>query len=191
VTLTREDLAARLAELKRSDVPRASLERLNRRLEHEAGGAAGAITAALDTIQVDRYLRRFAWLVRERDGELVVVCPGCETRGLFSWGNLHGSGSCACGWPGTLLHYVLDERPDPDLVCCATVNGERVCRARRGEHVEKVAVSYGVSSGERFERLELRCPGLLDEPFGRTFRAPEIARFNRILWAHPYELRMR
>lgn len=36
-------------------------------------------------------------------------CPGCQARGWFRWGLVHGEGFCdRCGWPGTAYHFLAE-----------------------------------------------------------------------------------
>ncbi len=59
---------------------------------------------------INIYLEGFC--VAEKD---LVLCPNCHSKlgdllGSFTWGMVHGSGSCRqCGWPCQACHNIKDE----------------------------------------------------------------------------------
>jgi hypothetical protein len=179
-TMTREELAVRLAELKRQDWPRFRLSHI----VPDSPGVAGR--ALLDAAEdpdhaalIDAYLRAFV------PGD----CPGCGW-GRFGWGIQHGSGSCACGWPGTLYHSIVDRRDLPHHICHSIINGIRVCECRRDEHILR-------PSRWNPDEEEVGCPnpvvppGLgLYRPFTSEWRPPVVVRVETLLWVHPYEVHL-
>jgi hypothetical protein len=93
MSMTWEEIADRLAVLKREDWPRLSVAAIT---EERAPWPEIRADAAKTAI-VNRYLRH--WVPGN--------CPCCGY-GIFSWGLVHGAGSCSCGWPGRLYHFVTD-----------------------------------------------------------------------------------
>lgn len=89
------DLTERLQEMKREDWPRF-------RLAHIQGDGHPWPTVRADpelAARTDDYLRH--WVPGE--------CPSCGGYGSFHWGVVHGAGSCTCGWPGRVYHFILDD----------------------------------------------------------------------------------
>lgn len=179
-----EEMDARLRELKSSRVPRASLARIDTIASRSPDPRpwAEALPEQLHGI-LDHYLHLFAWLTADgdptyRDGTM--LCPGCTTLGFFSFGLVHGSGNCECGWPGTLYHLVRD--PSDEAEC------ER-CGEARPEHVPQTSeiVAFGAESIPII-RHDLRCPK--GERLGDVFSAPVVVKFDLLLWAHPYEVHL-
>ncbi len=164
-TMTRDESAERLAELKHMNVPRCSLDRLKGSYDADKWAALfedEALAAAFNT-----YLRGFAWL----EGTTppyepgTILCPGCATRGYFSWGITHGHGNCSCGWPGTLYHYVADPAPGAPCYYCEKTPGahdgpDRLCHR----------------DGDAFDR--------------DRYKPRNALKFTQILWAHPYDVRL-
>jgi hypothetical protein len=187
-TERREALAVRIAELHRQDWPRFSLDHIGGEIDPGPGGRALLSAAEVPAYVpiINAYLRHFV------PGE----CPSCGW-GRFSWGIAHGSGSCACGWPGTLLHYITDDRDLGTLICEATCNGHRVCSSLRGEHLIHAWVGLEPDGTETVTGTELRCPNPTPPPgvrlpFASRWRPPVIAAgFQALLWAHPYEVHAR
>lgn len=164
-----EETEERLAELKRTNVPRATYERiggtlrLNDDATEEDRLALPDLRAALDA-----HLRHFAWLT---DSTGTMLCPGCESQGWFSWGVVHGAGTCSCGWPGTYYHRIAD--PDPAAPC-------EDCGKPEDEHLNVDGAEEGIGRS--------RCP---NDPDGINFyRRPPLFRLDLLLWAHPYEVKL-
>lgn len=195
-TMTRDELSERIQDLKHLDHPRCSIARLGATMD-PAESWAGLIEQDIYARLIDDYLKQFAVPVEGELGSSWNECPACGAAGSFSWGIAHGSGSCSCGWPGTLYHYYIhDRRDDPALICSATVNGHRVCEATRGEHIPKEQ-HWHSQDGSSGIRMILRCPapvvppGLRAEYFTADYRPPKIISFVRLLWAHPYSVHLR
>jgi hypothetical protein len=169
-------MADRLAELRGRDVPHASLALIDAR-EPDKMPWAEQVPEQLHEV-LDRYLSQFAWI--EEGGAM--ICPGCDTRGVFAWGLVHGSGNCSiCGWPGTVSHLLLD--PSDEAEC------ER-CGRRKPDHVpQTVDVSTVVAEAmgvESVVRRELRCPE--SKSVFDTFKQPLLLKFDVLLWVHPSEV---
>lgn len=83
-----------LAELKAANLPKATFERLAESAPHllELGDEERAKMA--------EYLTRY--VAPSRD------CVLCETVAGFTWGIVHGSGCCRCGYPARAYHYFAD-----------------------------------------------------------------------------------
>lgn len=186
-TATRDELAVKISELKRQDWPRFSLEHI--KLGEEGGRAGQALLSAAENPDhraiIQGYLRHFV------PGE----CPSCGY-GMFGWGIAHGSGSCSCGWPGTVYHRILDDRELDNLVCTATCNGYDVCGRPRGEHVLHEWRGYTPTGDSVVSGTELRCPAPKPPPgvrlpFDSRYHPPVIADFTVLLWAHPYDVSLR
>jgi hypothetical protein len=171
VSLGLEERLERLAEMKRQPFPRCSIVSLGATMD-PADSWAEFVEQFVYAEIVDRYLRNFV------DPGDRAACPCCHSTIAFSWGIVHGQGWCSCGWPGTMYHYVDDDREDGDLLCA-----REVCGRRRADHVPThVAL---VRDGASVDRVELRCP-VEDGPFSHEYKPPPILRFTRLLWAHPY-----
>lgn len=219
----------RLAELKREDWPRFSLDHvlretglynvqgrsgpLGRDMTKEAAEDLARVSGAtVEVVPISPGNRALLSAAENPDHASIINaylhhfvpgdCPSCGY-GAFGWGIAHGSGSCSCGWPGTLYHYIVDDRELDDLVCSATCNGFAVCDRRRGEHLVHEYRVYGEKTGAH-ERQELRCPSPITPPdlvasyaregslpFTSRYHAPEIVRFTAMLWAHPYDVHKR
>lgn len=172
--MTRAAIAERLAELKRTDVPRCSVERLAATMD-PVGDWEALIAQEAARRALDAHLRHYAWFV---DGEGGALCPGCATRGFFGWGIVHGAGSCSCGWPGRMYHFIPDPAPDDATLC-------RNCDQPRSAH----ELGRVEQAGETLIAGIRACPGQEDpEVWQLLFEPVDVARFTRLLWAHPYEV---
>lgn len=159
MTHTLKEKAEHLDALKRKPFARCSIERLGATMDPPETWA-DLIEQHVFTEQIDRYLKGF--VAPSGKGP----CPSCGSTISFSWGLAHGQGNCWCEWPGTLYHYVYDDREDGDLLC-----SREKCGRRRDEHVE------------------LRCPD--DDSAFAEWKPPLVVGFTRLLWAHPYSVHLR
>lgn len=164
--------AERLAELKRTNVPRCSIERLGVTVDPPSPFNVDDLEFTERARGIlNAYLRRFT------DPADPKGCPNCGGALGAGWGYAYGSIMCGCGWPGTRLHFVRD--PGDEAEC-------EHCEAPKSAHasVSREAVPYG--TGLSIARVELVCP----RDDGGTYKAPTILAFDRILWAHPYDVHL-
>lgn len=199
-TVPSPDLAVPLPELKRMNIPRASIARIGSRVDAPDGRTLADLCADDEALRaaVEEHLRHFAWLTAadaarirgftpSPDAEelLAPCCPGCMTRGWFGWGVQHGCGSCSCGWPGRYYHFIAD--PDPDAPC-----RDEECARPKSEHEEKTRTWRSLESDAppRVETYRV-CPGGDPDSMMDEYRPRDVLRFHFVLWAHPYEVSQR
>lgn len=177
MTVDLDDLRADLVNLKRKPFPRCSTERIGLIMDPPETWAE-VIENHVAAEALEDYLRGF--VAPNEKGER--PCPKCG-HGFFGWGLVHGAGSCACGWPGTLYHYVRNLSEDDDVICA-----DEKCRRSRGDHVPTEKKWQTAGSDSTRIVIELRCP---DQEWPHSFRAPDLVRFSLLLWAHPYAVHLR
>lgn len=117
MTWSADRLQERIEELRGADVPRCKVEDVVQ--AKDANGKRIELPDAIEEeplAQMAERLSHFAAPLRddadvEEDGDVGrLLCLCCRAQlwgflGSFTWGIVHGSGSCAeCGWPVTMYH---------------------------------------------------------------------------------------
>lgn len=182
--MTRDELADRLAVLKREDWPRLRLDHFIARGETDRR-APDALRLLLEAAENPDY----ATLIANP-----ISATSWAERAPDAVGTARSAGATS-----TARARARAAGPEASSTTSptrtATCNSYRVCDRPRGEH-ELVVAGYSVDSPE--PRYELRCPDPKPVPglaaaytFPSSYHAPEIVRFTALLWVHPYEVHLR